>query len=210
MEDLSKVQQDLINDLVKEFRKINPKKSNSSNRFTIDTIHNCLKEEERFISSVKKHNESMATLFVEHFKNEVSDFEKEFGELIEVNFGGFDNRGNQSTFHDLKSFIERGNKNDFSNSTQVAVVLISKTKSARSSDDYKGKGMKNSSLFVRFKTEFVKTILDSGKEVSLRKVIGLKYTLNGSYSGDTHYYSSLDELIQTDKSLQQRIVSLTT
>lgn len=45
IENLTSVQQSLVNDLIKEFTKINPKpKDNGVRRFTFDTIAECNKE----------------------------------------------------------------------------------------------------------------------------------------------------------------------
>ncbi len=47
MANLTSLQQGLINGLIKEFTKINPKPNNGTTRFSFDTINECLKEEAR-------------------------------------------------------------------------------------------------------------------------------------------------------------------
>ena len=71
---LTSLQQGLINGLIKEFTKINPKPTNGTKRFGFDTITDCMKEEERFKETIAKHNMTMMKVFVEQLKGDIKVF----------------------------------------------------------------------------------------------------------------------------------------
>jgi hypothetical protein len=77
-EQLTSLQQGLVNGLISEFTRINPKPSNGTTRFSFDTINECLKEEDRFKETISKHNITMMKVFVTQFKSDIKEFEKEF------------------------------------------------------------------------------------------------------------------------------------
>ena len=105
---LTKVQQDLINGLVKEFTKINPKPTNGVARFSFETINDCMKEEERFLLTIAKHNQTMMKVFVDQLKSDVKGFEKEFGKVVGVELGITHENGNESST--LTTFLAQNNK----------------------------------------------------------------------------------------------------
>jgi len=212
MENLTKVQQDLINGLVKEFTKINPKPTNGVARFSFETINDCLKEEERFLKTIAKHNETMIKVFVDQLKSDVKGFEKEFGKVIGVEFGITHKNGNES--NTLNTFLTYNTKQILScnKSSEIRLFFVSKVKRYTSMDyDYFNGKQYNGGIYVDFKREKVTTRLESGKEVYAYKIVGLEYNTRDWLhrdSSDFKSYSSLDEMVQTNKSTQQRIVEL--
>ena len=212
MENLTKVQQDLINGLVKEFTKINPKPTNGVARFSFETINDCLKEEERFLKTIAKHNETMIKVFVDQLKSDVKSFEKEFGKVIGVELGITHKNGNES--NTLNTFLTYNTKSILScnKSSEIRLFFVSKVKRYTSMDyDYFNGKLYNGGIYVDFKREKVTTRLESGKEVYAYKIVGLQYNTRDWLHrdcSDFKSFSSLDEMVQTHKSTQQRIVDL--
>ena len=81
-ENLTPLQKSLVEGLVMEFNKINPKpKTDGARRFTIDTITECQKEESRFLETIKKHNLTMIKVFINHFIKILSNY---FNNLVKL------------------------------------------------------------------------------------------------------------------------------
>jgi hypothetical protein len=214
MENLTSLQQGLVNGLIKEFTKINPKPSNGATRFGFETINECLKEEERFKETIAKHNLTMMKVFVGQIKNDIKEFGKEFGKVIDVELG-FRYPNTNEDHHTLDKMVERNKENPLGNnySNETELFFVSKNKKYTDSDrryDYFG-DKKYHKVFVDFKREIVKVILESGKEVRVFKIVGLTYNTNEWLHRDREsckMFMTLDELIQSHKYTQQRIVEL--
>jgi hypothetical protein len=211
---LTPVQVKLVDDLIKEFTKINPKPTaNGVKRFSFDTIDECQREEERFVASIKKHNQTMIRVFEKQLADELKAFNKEFGKVFITNMG-YVYQGQNKTQHGYEEFIETNKngtpQNDYS-SRELYLFIISKTKIFDYGDSrwnyFNGKAY--TKLQVDFKREKVSITLDSGKMVSAWKISGLMFCdkeylhRNGAIITPT-----LDEFIQTNKELQRRIVEL--
>jgi len=214
MENLTSLQQGLINGLIKEFTKINPKPSNGATRFGFDTINECLKEEERFLQTIAKHNLTMMKVFVGQLKGDIKEFSKEFGKVVNLEMGF--KYPNQPQHHSsLEKMVEKTKEsplqNNYSNETQL--FFVSKTKKFSNDDsrfDYFG-GKSYHKVYVDFKREIVKVTLESGKVVQAHKIIGLTYNTHEWLHRDREScktFMTLDELIQSHKYTQQRIVEL--
>jgi len=214
MENLTSLQQGLVNGLIKEFTKINPKPSNGATRFGFDTINECLKEEERFKETIAKHNLTMMKVFVGQIKNDIKEFGKEFGKVIDIELG-FRYPNTNEHHHTLDKMVERNKEkpleNNYSNETEL--FFVSKTKNYISSDnrhDYFN-NKRYYRVYVDFKREIVKVILESGKEVRVFKIVGLTYNTHEWLHRDSESckkFMTLDELVQSHKHTQQKIVEL--
>jgi hypothetical protein len=208
MEDLTKVQQGLVNDLITEFRKINPKPKSGTSRFGLETITECQREEDRFRETIKKHNTTMGKLFKTQLKDDVKEFKEEFGKLINIELGYHCPYQNSEKLSHGYDDLKEGN----GSYDELYLFLVSKIKtfSGESSKDY-FKGKKYHAIYVSFKTEVVSTTLKSGKVVKLKKVIGLNYnTKDWLHRDKGESYGTLDSMIQGNEGLQQTIVSLAT
>lgn len=214
MENLTSLQQSLINGLIKEFTKINPKPSNGVTRFGFDTINECLKEEERFKETIAKHNLTMMKVFVGQIKNDIKEFGKEFGKVINIELG-FKYPNNETYHHTLDKMVERNKEKPLENnySYETELFFVSKTKKYTDSDsrfDYFG-NKKYHKVYVDFKREIVNVTLESGKEVRAFKIVGLTYNTHEWLHRDKENckrFMTLDELIQSHKPTQQRLVEL--
>ena len=214
MENLTSLQQGLINGLIKEFTKINPKPSNGTTRFGFDTINDCLKEEERFKETITKHNMTMMKVFVGQLKSDIKEFSKEFGKVLNVELG-YRYPNSDLAQHTLDKMMERTKEHPLSNNYnyETEIFFVSKTKLySRNDSRYDYFNYKEyHKVYVDFKRELVKVTLESGKVVQAYKVIGLQYNTNEWLYRDNVNNKScttLDELIQSHKHTQQKIVEL--
>ena len=214
MENLTALQQGLINGLIKEFTKINPKPSNGATRFSFDTINECLKEEERFKETIAKHNLTMMKVFVGQLKGDVKEFSKEFGKVVNLEMG-FKYPNHPQHHSSLEKMVEKTKESPLQNnySSETQLFFVSKTKSFGRGDsrfDYFG-NKEYHKVYVDFKRELVKVTLESGKVVQAYKIVGLQYNTNEWLHRDkdnNRSCTTLDELIQSHKPTQQRIVEL--
>ena len=208
MSKLTDFQEKLLNDLRKEFDKLNVKNevSTSSKRFSFDTIQNCIDEETKFKQVVSKHNVKMIEVFKKMILKEVKDFEKEFGKAIEIKFT---HENIKKTFD---SFIDDhlNRPLDCSSSSEIEFFFVSKLKTHNY--DWKWDVFKKAvyfSKYLDFKCENVRIDLESGKSIVLPKIIGVQYlTSSWLYREKAKSYSSLDEMLQMDKETQRQIVNL--
>jgi hypothetical protein len=209
---LTPFQQKLVDDLIQEFTKINPKPTDSgTKRFSFDTIDECNKEEQRFKDTIKKHNETMMKVFVNQFNDEIKAFKKEFGKVLDIQIGYSINNvhSHRQTF---ENFVSENKANPLSNNQpyEMQIFLVSKKKL------YKGEprwnycnGKAQTNIFADFNRELIRHNLDSGKEVTAYKIIGLEYrTHEYLYKERGTTETTLDGLIQATKSIQTRIVEL--
>ena len=215
MENLTSLQQGLVNGLIKEFTKINPKPSNGATRFGFDTINECLKEEERFKETIAKHNLTMMKVFVGQIKNDIKEFGKEFGKVIDIELG-FRYPNTYEDHHTLDKMVERTKEKPLENnySSETELFFVSKTKKLPNGVDSRFDYFNNKQyyrVYVDFKREIVKVTLESGKEVRAFKIVGLTYNTNEWLGRDREScktFMTLDELVQSHKPTQQTIVEL--
>lgn len=209
---LTPLQQGLVDDLIKEFNRINPKpRAEGSKRFTLETINDCNREEERFKETITKHNLTMMKVFINQFNDELKEFKKEFGKVLNVQIGHF----GYSRPHGTLDILTNATKekplanNEYS---EMNLFIVSKTKRYSRGDsryDYCD-NMDYLRLYTDFKRERLVHKLESGKEVIVYKVVGLEYRAIYEYlhREKTINTSTLDELIQTNKEVQKKLVEL--
>jgi hypothetical protein len=214
MENLTSLQKSLVNGLINEFTKINPKPTDGKARFSFETINDCLKEEERFFQTITKHNLTMVKVFIAQLKSDIKDFTKEFGKILNVEMG-FKYPNQNEYHHTLDKMVERNKEKPLANnySDETELFFVSKNKKFSNDNsrfDYFG-GKEYHKVYVDFKREIVKVTLESGKEVLAHKIIGLIYNTHEWLHRDREScktFMTLDELVQRHKYTQQRIVEL--
>lgn len=211
IKNLTDLQQNLVKELINEFNKINPPKTNGTKRFNLDTINNCIKEEERFKETIAKHNITMMNVYIEQLKNDIKEFKKEFGKLFNVSMGYIS--GNNE-FYTLNKMVEATNRSPLNNnySSELNLYFISKVK--QYSDDKRYDYFDNKKyceVHVDFKRDKVSVTLESGKVVSVYKIVGLEYNSNSwlhRSNGNNEKFSTLDEFIQSHKPTQRKLVEM--
>lgn len=212
LSNLTSVQQGLVTDLIKEFTKINPKKSvNGSKRFTFDTIDECKKEEERFKETIIKHNLTMMKVFVNQFNDELKEFKKEFGKAFNVEIGHFGYNREHGTLGILTNATKEKplSNNEYN---EMNLFIVSKTKPYLGSDSRYNyfDNMDYLKIYVDFKRERLVHKLESGKDIVVYKIVGLEYRALYDYlhRDKTLNTSTLDELIQSSKDVQKKLVDM--
>jgi hypothetical protein len=209
---LTTLQQTLVNDLIKEFTKINPKpKAEGSKRFTLETIDECNREEQRFKDTITKHNLTMMKVFTNQFNEELKEFKKEFGKVLTTQIG-HDRYGKPHATLDILSEMTKEKPLANNENYEMNLFIVSKTKSYSGSDSRENycDNMRYLQLYVDFKRERVVHKLESDKEVVVYKIVGLEYRRTFSYlhRDKTLNTSTLDELIQQSKDVQKIFVEL--
>jgi len=214
MTNLIELQNKLVNDLIAEFSRINPKPSanGSAKRFGFATIDECKNEEEKFIQTILKHNLTMIKVFDKQFKDECKAFTKEFGKLFNLVAGYKYNNSDGKIQHGYEGFIEDNKKtiND-SSYNEVYLYIVSKTKrfNGDSGRNYHN-NMGYTRFYLDFKREKVEIKLESGKSVRGYKIVGLIYSESDYLYRDKQGIktATLDEFIQESKKIQQSMVSM--
>ena len=209
---LTPLQQGLVNDLIKEFTNINPKpKAEGSKRFTLETIDECNREEQRFKDTITKHNLTMMKVFTNQFNEELKEFKKEFGKVLTTQIG-HDSHGKPYATLDILTEMTKEKPLANNEYYEMQLYIVSKTKLYSSSDRSENycDNKRYLQLYVDFKRERVIHKLETGKEVIVYKIVGLEYRRTFPYlhRDKTLNTSTLDELIQQSKDVQKIFVEL--
>lgn len=213
MSNLSQFQQKLINELTNEFKKLNPqtKSDNGVKRFNLNSITNCINEEEKFAQTMAKHNLTMMKVFLNQLKEEIKGFKKEFGKVMDLQFGYLPstNYAQKHNVEMLESYVKTNPLYD-PKSHEIYLFIVSKTKVFdRGNANYNFcNGKSYTQVYVRLETNRESVTLESGKIVSFPKIVGLNYSTENYLSSNKTLIPTLDGLIQSSTSLQQRLVSL--
>jgi len=207
---LTKLQNKLVNELILEFTKINPKNLDNTSRFSLNTINQCMKEEENFKETIKQHNLKMIDVYVSQLEKDVEKFEDEYGTIIKIELG-YSSNNNTCRHHTLENMIEVNQQKPLQNnySSNTELFFVSKVKLYDGDSRYNYFGGMYKGISVDFKREEVEFTLESGKIVNAYKIIGLQYnTENWLHRERGYTYNTLDEMIQSNKQIQQHIIKI--
>jgi len=201
MKILTPHQQQLVDEMIAEFTRINPKPSaDGKKRFSVASIDECNQEKNRFLKTMATHNRAflenaMLTILVQFL-----EFEKEFSEVVSIHVG---NRYGGYTFDSMNdSLLEKLNESS-SSYTEIRIVPKGKPKDC----DEDGKVAK---LYAGIKSSQVSATLLSGEKVYSSKYESIWW---GPYcypsnDGWEKTRESLDEFLQSNERLQQAIVRI--
>lgn len=199
---LTTFQTGLIADLQKEFDRLNPAAAPASGkkRFGIETIHKCIDDEAAFIASIKSFNDSMIKKLRGDFIEMIDAFRDE-GYLRPI--VGITKNGYYPT-------EEKFFSGDPTTTSELPVLLTSITKKRQgdSQFDY-AEGFDYKMVYTRYKMDPTYINLDNGRKIQMNKIIGLRfyeYTWHSSFANPE--YKTLDDLIQSSRTVQQAIVNL--
>ena len=212
MTNLTKFQEQLISDIQKEFSKLNTKEeiNAKSKKFSMETINNCINEEEKFIDIVHKHNIKMVDAFSKIMLKEIKDFNKEFGKVIELkhDFTKYSS-SQQGVFSYMVEQNKKSPKNSY-NTYETNLYFVSKVKFNRMNDQWNYfNNADYRTYYLDFKREQALITLESGKQVTLLKIIGAQYlTKDWLHRDNGKRYDSLDEMLQRDDEMQRAMVQL--
>ena len=156
----------------------------------------------------------MVKVFVSQLKSDIKEFTNEFGKVINVELGySYPNSADRHS--SLDNMVEKTTNNPLGNnySSETRLFFVSKAKQYTRGDSRYNyfEGKEYHTIYVDFKRERVEVILESGKSVQAYKIVGLSYGthewLHRDYN-NAKFFTSLDELVQSHKETQQRIVFL--
>ena len=181
----------------------------------LDALVICLKDQDfneittiRLVQTAGISRSSFYTHYKDKFIEEVNEFFAEFGTVISIQYG---HSRYGRLINTTETWVESNNEDDklFSTSNEVNLFLVSNKNKAEGEDEMYCRGNAFTVVYVDFKRERQELTLKSGKTVASTRIVGLQYNLNNWLHRDKGSpYESLDELIQNNKQMQQRIVAL--
>ena len=200
---LTTFQTKLINELTKEFAKLNPPTpvSDGKGRFSIAMIENSLNEKKRFYETTEKYNLTIAEMLKKSIMDEMKKFNKEFGKYLVIQNGRPKDQGVILEYTTVENLMTKA-KNP-SNSNKAELGVKSKTPTS-------GYGF---TINVWFKTVVDTVTLQNSEVVKFPKIIGLIYS-NGDADSLTKNWDwvssadSLDTLIQKSPKLHKDLTNL--
>ena len=192
---LTQSQQQIINDLTRNFENINDSASTKRyERFNMAKINESLSLKDEYVKSVVTKNLAIAPYLQESIKRDFANFHEEFGSrftLIEGSMGFASQRWN--TPMDLIQTLKDNPASIHYHGLADVFIAV------------KGKRIDPIPLKVSLKQIKNPIKLPDGEEVSASEVVGLEWRLRLNGNGET--YSSLEELIQECSLLQQLMTS---
>ena len=201
MKNLTPHQQQLVDEMVAEFSRINPKPSvDGKKRFSIASIDECNQEKNRFLQTMAAHNRAFLENAMPRMQEQFQEFEREFSEVVSIHVGTM--RCNY-TFDSLNDSLLNNLNGSLSTYVEIKIVPKGKPK------DY-GEDGKTAKFCAGIKSLQVSTTLLSGEKVYSAKYESIWWGPNSYPSNDgwEKTRESLDELLQSSERLQQAIVKI--
>lgn len=206
---LTALQNKLINELSKEFTRLNPPIGlGVKTPFSLKMIENSLEEEKKFISTISAHNVSMAKALKPSFEKQIKEITKEYSKLFNISVGN--QYHNKKVCNDYdKAMLEDASEAKTTN--QAIIFFGSKTKTNTGWGYQYANGMQYVPIYCRFKTEKETLVLESGKEVSKQKIVGLTFCNNSWLYEDresANFSDTIEEFFQNNPEVQRQIIRL--
>jgi len=201
MKNLTPHQQQLVDEMIAEFSRINPKPSvDGKKRFSIASIDECNQEKNRFLQTMAAHNRAFLENAITMMQEQYLEFTREFSEVVSIYVGTI--RG-YYTFDSLNDSLL--NNLNSSSSPYVEIKIAPKGKPK----DYEGDG-KIAKFCAGIKSLQVSTTILSGEKVYSAKYESIWWGPNYYPSNDgwEKTRESLDEFLQSSERLQQAIVKI--
>ena len=210
MKNLTPHQEQLVNDMIAEFSRINPKPSDGGKkRFSIASIDECNQEKRKFLESLAAYNRSFLDNAIEKIRLQLQGFIDEFGEAVGIVEGcGTDFKFGKIS--DLRSSLY-SKPNDSTSPEYVQVTLFPKyigtlTLSAKCklADKYMF------SFYAGIKCEMKNLVCSNGEVVYSAKYESIWWGRD-SYPKNTGWEStkdSLEDFLQSSERMQQAIVRI--
>lgn len=201
MKNLTPHQQQLVDEMIAEFSRINPKPSvDGKKRFSVASIDECNQEKNRFLQTMAAHNRAFLENAIPMMIKQFQEFEEEFSEVVSIHIGTM--RGNY-TFDSLNDSLLNNLNSSLSAHVEIKIVPKGKPK------DYDVDG-KIAKFYAGIKSSQVSATMLSGEKVYSSKYESIWW---GSYyypsnDGWEKTRESLDELLQSSERFQQAIVKI--
>ena len=201
MKNLTPHQQQLVDEMIAEFSRINPKPSvDGKKRFSIASIDECNQEKNRFLQTMAAHNRAFLENAMPRMREQYVEFMREFGEVVSIHVG---NMRCNYTFDDLNNSLLNNLNGSSLAYAEIKIVPKGKPK------DYEEDG-RIAKFCAGIKSSRVSTTLLSGEKVYSAKYESIWWGPNWNPSSDgwEKTRESLDEFLQSSERLQQSIVEI--
>jgi len=204
MKNLTPHQQQLVDEMIAEFSRINPKPSvDGKKRFSIASIDECNQEKNRFLQTMAAHNRAFLENAMPRMQEQFQEFAREFSEVVSIHVGTM---RCHYTFDSLNDSLLNNLNGSSLAYVQIKIVPKGKPK------DYEEDG-KIAKFCAGIKSSSVNTTLLSGEKVYSAKYESIWWGPNWHPSSDGSdgwgkTRESLDELLQSSERLQQSIVKI--
>lgn len=201
MKNLTPHQQQLVDEMIAEFSRINPKPSvDGKKRFSIASIDECNQEKNRFLQTMAAHNRAFLENAMPRMREQYVEFMREFGEVVSIHVG---NMRCNYTFDDLNNSLLNNLNGSSLAYAEIKIVPKGKPK------DYEEDG-RIAKFCAGIKSSRVSTTLLSGEKVYSAKYESIWWgpNWNPSSDGGEKTRESLDEFLQSSERLQQSIVKI--
>lgn len=201
MKNLTPHQQQLVDEMIAEFSRINPKPSvDGKKRFSIASIDECNQEKNRFLQTMAAHNRAFLENAIPMMIKQFQEFEEEFGEVVSIHIG---TKHNHYTFDSLNDSLLKNLNESQSSYAELRIVPKGKPKG------YEEDG-KIAKFCAGIKSSRESATMLSGEKVYSAKYESIWWGPNWSPLNDgwEKTRESLDEFLQSNKGLQQAIVKI--
>ena len=211
MKNLTPHQEQLVNDMIAEFSRINPKPTaGEKKRFSIASIDECNQEKHNFLKSLAAYNSSFLNDAVEKIRRQLDEFIEEFDEAVGVAEGS----GMDVKFHRI-SDLQEGLNRDLNAKTSpnyVKITLFPTYLRPIKGTRYGPEDGNMFSFYAGIKCNTEKLVCSSGETVYSAKYESIWW---GRDSYPAHNPSeweltrgSLEDFLQSSELLQQEIVRI--
>lgn len=210
MNNLTPHQEQLVNDMIAEFSRINPKPADGGKkRFSIASIDECNQEKRNFLESLSAYNRSFLENAIEKMRLQLKDFIDEFSEAVGI-AEGYGTDFKYGKISDLYTSLH-DNPTDSTSAHYVQVTLFPKyIGTLTSGAKYKLADKHMHSFYAGIKSNTEKLVCTNGEAVYSAKYECIWWG-DDYYPKNTGWEStrdSLEDFLQSNERLQQAIVRI--
>lgn len=211
MKNLTPHQEQLVNDMIAEFSRINPKPSDGGKkRFSLATIDECNQEKQNFLKSLAVYNRSFLDDAIKKIRHQLDEFIEEFGKAVGVAEGS----GMDVKFHRI-SDLQEGLNSDLNAKTSpnyVKITLFPVYLRPLEGTRYGFEDGNMFSFYAGIKSNTEKLVCSNGEAVYSAKYESIWWGLDSYPSHNPCRWeltkASLEDFLQSSERLQQEIVRI--
>lgn len=212
MKNLTPHQEQLVNDMIAEFLRINPKPADGGKkRFSLATIDECNQEKDNFLKSLAVYNRSFLDDAIKKMQRQLDEFIEEFGQVVGIAEGSGSSLQCSRTSNLYKS--GHSSPNSDLSPYYVQVTLFPKHFGTIVNNASRIASSSMFSFYAGIRSKIEKMVCTNGEEVRSAKYEAIwwgpdSYPCNGNQGGWITTRESLEDFLQSSGRLQQAIVSI--
>jgi len=211
MKNLTPHQEQLVNDMIAEFSRINPKPTDGGKkRFSLATIDECNQEKDNFLKSLAVYNRSFLDDAIKKIRHQLDEFIEEFGKAVGVAEGS----GMDVKFHRISDLQKRLNLdlNAKTNPNYVKITLFPAYLRPPEGTRYGYEDGNMFSFYAGIKCNTEKLVCSSGETVYSAKYESIWWGRDSYPANNPSEWEltrgSLEDFLQSSERLQQAIVRI--